>query len=482
MPAKKSSARRKPAKQLKAVAAGHGRKIRKSLRKPAVRSSLDPHEISSASPLHKLPVYEMRESRAVEVGESDAELFDAARSQWLTADWDALADWHLSEFANHPKRARLALLLAAALHEVGDYDGSKEALRQAVEWGAQRRDLINVVIGQAHAALGRARLAAKDFRSAERHFLACIMSTVPNRSAVNYAKHRVFQEAFALGVLPDALNFFEQELAATKWQPPTHPANVSAFPKALHPSPQASHSAVPRQGSQLGPRSTEASPSVTQRLLTHDEQSPPGHYNAEDYWHKRHSQYRFDLRGVGNKTLSAEHNAIDYDNAGTLILSLCHDYSVDLSSAEVLDVGCGSGFYAALLSTHGARNYLGIDITDVLFDELRGKYPSFAFLKCDITTSCPTSQYDLILMLDVTQHITNDELFYSAMRNVAGSLAPNGVLFVTSWLDGAIRQSSYERSRTLAAYIKALPHFVLSSPRPFRDKFIFVVTRATRGL
>jgi FkbM family methyltransferase len=218
MPVKKATNRKKPAKRSKAAAAGRGRKGRKS--SPPVESSYSvAQEIAAPPSLRELPVYEMREARAVEARESDAEVFDAARSQWLTADWDALAGWHLSEFANHPKRARIALLVAAALHEVGDYDGSKEALRQAVEWGAQRRDLINVVIGQAHAALGRARLVAKEFDRAERHFLACITSIAPNKSAARYAKDRVFKELVALGWLPDAQELLKhgiQELGRSR--------------------------------------------------------------------------------------------------------------------------------------------------------------------------------------------------------------------------------------------------------------------------
>jgi tetratricopeptide (TPR) repeat protein len=139
----------------------------------------------------------------------------------------------LSEFANHPKRARIALLVAAALHEVGDHDGSKEALRQAVEWGAQRRDLINVVIGQAHATLGRARLAAKDFGRAEKHFLNCITSIAPNRSAARFAKDRVFREAVALGFLPEARGLLEKDFSAIKSQSLLSSSVVSIFESKL---------------------------------------------------------------------------------------------------------------------------------------------------------------------------------------------------------------------------------------------------------
>lgn len=178
-------------------------------------------------------VYEMREARVREMGEADAEVYDTARTQWLTGDWDVLAGWHVAEFGNHPKRARIALLVASALHEVGDYDGAKEALRQAVEWGAQRRDLLNVVIGQAHAALGRARLTEKKFDQAEKHFLACITSIAPNRSAARYAKDRVFKEAVAFGFLPDARHLLQQDLEKMAKSAVKDTAQISVFSAKL---------------------------------------------------------------------------------------------------------------------------------------------------------------------------------------------------------------------------------------------------------
>lgn len=234
MPAQKSTARKKASKRSKAAAARRGRKDRKSRRKPEGATLLTRWNHPHSPSLQESPVYEMRDARAVDAGESDAELFDEARSQWLTGDWDALAGWHLSEFANHPKRVRIALLVAAALHEVRDYDSSKEALRQAIEWGARRRDLVNVVVGQTHAALGRARLAAKEFDRAELHFLACITSIAPNKSAARYAKDRAFKEAVALGLLPDARQLLEKEAEGLSTLKFADEATLTSFSERLH--------------------------------------------------------------------------------------------------------------------------------------------------------------------------------------------------------------------------------------------------------
>jgi FkbM family methyltransferase len=228
MTVQKSSERKKPAKQSKTAGARRGRKVGKLPRKSEAPTSFIQPDTSRSS-LPELPVYEMREARAVDARESDAELFDAARHHWLTGEWDALAGWHVAEFANHPKRARIALLIAATLQELEDHDGSKEALRQAVAWGAQRRDLVNVVIGQAHAALGRARMATKEFDQAEKHFLACITSIAPNRSAQHYAKNRVFREAVDLGLLPEAQKLLKQDLAALGRGPHANSPELAIF-------------------------------------------------------------------------------------------------------------------------------------------------------------------------------------------------------------------------------------------------------------
>jgi FkbM family methyltransferase len=164
---------------------------------------------------------------------SDPTLFDAARSLWLNCDWDALAGWHVAEFASNPKRTRIGLLVASALHEVNDCDGAKRVLRQALEWGAQRRDIINIVIGLAHSTLGRARLAAKQCDRAEKHFLACINNISPVRSAARHAKDRVFKEALASGSLSTACNLLQEGLATISNRTPVDRAQISVFAAKL---------------------------------------------------------------------------------------------------------------------------------------------------------------------------------------------------------------------------------------------------------
>lgn len=203
----------------------------------------------------------------------------------------------------------------------------------------------------------------------------------------------------------------------------------------------------------------------------------PGEYNAKEYWRDRHSQYGFDLRGVGNKGLSSRENEHMYLEAKKVFLSLCQNHAIDFQNTLALDIGCGTGFYARVFLENGGKRYTGIDITDVLFDRLRQDFPQFEFLKLDVSIQAISAFFDLIIMIDVTQHITNNEKFSFAMQNVRSSLNKNGILIVTSWLNKDVRNSFYEISRGMDAYRKEFPDYEFSDPIPFRDKFIFSIRK-----
>ena len=201
-----------------------------------------------------------------------------------------------------------------------------------------------------------------------------------------------------------------------------------------------------------------------------------GGYRAADYWSARHARYGFDLRGVGNETLADEQNRADYDEARQVFRDLCRGAGVDLAQARMLDIGCGTGFYCETYVAAGGRDYTGVDITDALFDELRRRHPPAHFVVCDVTAEELPGTYDLITMIDVTQHIVEDDRFAFAMSNTRRHLEPGGTVVLTSWLSRQpARRTFYEVERTLAAYEAAFEGWTISKPVPFRDKYIFSV-------
>lgn len=201
-------------------------------------------------------------------------------------------------------------------------------------------------------------------------------------------------------------------------------------------------------------------------------------YRADKYWADRLSKYALhDFRGVGNAGLSEEENRRTYLEAKKTFLALYAHEKINFKEVRILDIGCGNGFYAGVFSEEGATKYLGVDITDVLFPKLKQKFPNYTFQKLDITNKDLQGEFDLIVMIDVTQHITNHRKFSRAMRNVREHLSKSGIFIVTSWLQDNVRKSFYEQSRSINAYIKEFPNFVFSKPLPFRQKFIFSIKR-----
>jgi SAM-dependent methyltransferase len=202
-----------------------------------------------------------------------------------------------------------------------------------------------------------------------------------------------------------------------------------------------------------------------------------GGYNAKKYWESRHSEYGLDFRGVGNKALSKEENIIQYQQAKKIFCEIIDAGNIKLENANVLDIGCGNGFYANTYQELNVANYTGLDITDALFEQLRHSFPNYNFKKLDVTEKPINGKFDLVSMIDVTQHITNGKKFSFAMQNVKSALKEKGVFIVTSWLDENARDSYYEKSRSLDEYKREFPDFIFSKPISFRDKFIFTISK-----
>lgn len=199
-------------------------------------------------------------------------------------------------------------------------------------------------------------------------------------------------------------------------------------------------------------------------------------YQPAKYWSKRHKKYGFDIRGVGNCTLSKKENEISYQQARDTFLELCQSLDVDFTNIKILDIGCGSGFYTNIIKSQGGIDYTGVDITDVLFDEYAQRFPGFQFRKLDITEKSLNGHFDLIVMIDVTQHIVEDQKFSFAMQNIKSSLSKDGIFIVTSKLTESFRQPhKHVVQRTMDYYKSEFPNAIFSDPILFRDKYIFAI-------
>ncbi len=200
-------------------------------------------------------------------------------------------------------------------------------------------------------------------------------------------------------------------------------------------------------------------------------------YDVERYWRDRFSKHGLSLRGAGNEGLSENQNRQLYEEAGRTFTDLCRAEGVELAKASVLEIGVGTGFYTGLLRQAGVKQYLGLDITDLLFDKLRGQVPGFRFAKKDITAETPEGKFDLVVMMDVVEHIVEETHLEAAMANVRQSLAPGGVFVISGVHDRSKRTLFYVRCWSAEEIARHFPDWVVTGPIPFRDNNVLVFRR-----
>jgi len=97
--------------------------------------------------------------------------------------------------------------------------------------------------------------------------------------------------------------------------------------------------------------------------------------------------------------------------------------------ADVLEVGCGSGTFTALMAARG-HSVTGIDIDPSYVEAAKQRVSKFAGARIacgDATAAEWSERFDTVVALDVVEHIEDDRGF---LRRLARALKPGGKLVV----------------------------------------------------
>lgn len=201
-------------------------------------------------------------------------------------------------------------------------------------------------------------------------------------------------------------------------------------------------------------------------------------YDAERYWRDRFKRYGRNIKGPGEEGASEKDNAERYKRVTKVFKKICNDNLKNFEHLKVLEIGPGTGLITEAIFELGVRDYLGVDITDALFTMLREKFPSYKFSKLDISTTDIKDKYDLIVIIDVIEHIVEDEKFIFAMNNLKNSLLENGSIVIAPIVEKKRRVQFYERHWSLDDLRKNLPDFKYSKPLEWEKNFskIFFLT------
>ncbi len=139
-------------------------------------------------------------------------------------------------------------------------------------------------------------------------------------------------------------------------------------------------------------------------------------YQPREFWQQRLSG-QFDLRGSGETTLSIAYNRACYRLRAEVLARALADHGFDPRGREVLDVGCGTGFFTGWYLERGAR-VTGIDIAPVSIETLSARHPEARFRLADVSEQPIEGRYALVNAMDVLYHITDDARWTAAVWTI----------------------------------------------------------------
>lgn len=209
-------------------------------------------------------------------------------------------------------------------------------------------------------------------------------------------------------------------------------------------------------------------------------------YKPKTFWNELLTN-SFDLKGVGHYRLSNEENLKMYETKKKILDDQMSKTGIKITpDTNIVEIGIGVGYWTDHFSSLGAKQYTGNDIAEISVSNLKQKYPEYSFIHGDISeVMLPQNKFDLGVMIDVTQHITDDERFDKAMDNLWKSLKRGTFLIITMWdpaknvyLANKFRLNRIEKPRGLERYLKIFGASTeVVSKVDFNDKYLLVLKK-----
>ena len=181
--------------------------------------------------------------------------------------------------------------------------------------------------------------------------------------------------------------------------------------------------------------------------------------------------------------MSNEENLKMYEEKKTILKTEMDKAGIKITeSTAIVEIGIGVGYWTDYFNSLGAKEYTGNDIAEISIINLQKKYPQYNFILGDISeVKLPENKFDLGVMIDVTQHITDDERFNSAMDNLWRSLKSGAHLIITMWdpakniyLSNKLRLNRIEKPRGIDWYQKIYGYAEVLTKVDFNDKYFVI--------
>ena len=105
-------------------------------------------------------------------------------------------------------------------------------------------------------------------------------------------------------------------------------------------------------------------------------------------------------------------------------------FGLELRGADILEVGCGNGYAASLITAQGVNSYTGLDIMPEQLEIARNrKLPNASFVQgsADDLSAFPAGSFDAILDFCILHHVEGWRTFFDESRRV---LKDGGSIYV----------------------------------------------------
>jgi SAM-dependent methyltransferase len=97
-----------------------------------------------------------------------------------------------------------------------------------------------------------------------------------------------------------------------------------------------------------------------------------------------------------------------------------------------------------------------MDIAPTAITNLSRRHPEATFLLADVSEQPPPGRFDLVNAFDVLYHITDDERWANAVRNLAAAVEPGGLLLISDTFSDTPGLAEHNRMRPLRRYEELL--------------------------
>lgn len=184
-------------------------------------------------------------------------------------------------------------------------------------------------------------------------------------------------------------------------------------------------------------------------------------YDPSEHWSKLHA--RGDLSSVGQSGLPADLNTWLYRALERRVRWFARRHRVFDGARNAFDVGAGTGYWVRVWHDLGVPRVDGCDLVPEVAERLNQIFADRGnqFVGSDVGAvepGLPAGRYDVVTVMNVLLHITDDTAFERAVSNVARLVGPGGRLLLVEpiLLDAAYerppKEGATSRARTLAAY------------------------------